>query len=176
MPFRSPAAGCSSTIPAVGVCCCSTRRSQIRMWSPTRQVPRRTPTVAKAARSFDIMATPRCSSTSPRRPCRCPSSIHGPSWPMAASRSFGDVTFALTCRPTFLPSPSTRPVRTPRTMCGFSRRRSWMGRPVYDVIDRHGALVDRVQLPAFCTIAGFVIYMAVKDARGAVRLERARIY
>jgi len=53
------------------------------------------------------------------------------------------------------------------------------GRPVYDVIDRHGALVDRVQLPAFRTIAGFgpgVIYMAVKDAHGVVHLERARIH
>jgi hypothetical protein len=50
--------------------------------------------------------------------------------------------------------------------------------PVYDIIDRHGVLVDRVQLPPFRTIAGFapgVIYMAVKDAAGNVRLERARI-
>ncbi len=52
------------------------------------------------------------------------------------------------------------------------------GRPVYDVIDRHGALVDRVQLPAFRTIAGFgpgVIYLAVRDNGGVVHLERARI-
>jgi hypothetical protein len=52
------------------------------------------------------------------------------------------------------------------------------GRPVYDIVNRRGDLVDRVQLPTFRTIAGFgpgVIYMAVKDATGAVHLERARV-
>lgn len=52
------------------------------------------------------------------------------------------------------------------------------GRPVYDVVNRRGEMIDRIQLPAFRTIAGFgpgVIYMAVKDAAGAVHLERARI-
>jgi len=52
------------------------------------------------------------------------------------------------------------------------------GRPVYDVVNRQGALVDRVQLPPFRTIAGFgpgVVYMAVQDSAGAVRLERARV-
>lgn len=52
------------------------------------------------------------------------------------------------------------------------------GRPVYDVINRRGVLIDRVQLPAFRTIAGFgpgVVYMAVIDRAGAVHLERARI-
>jgi hypothetical protein len=52
------------------------------------------------------------------------------------------------------------------------------GRPVYDIVNRRGELFDRVQLPAFRTIAGFgpgVIYMAVKDNAGAVHLERARI-
>jgi hypothetical protein len=29
------------------------------------------------------------------------------------------------------------------------------GRPVYDVVNRQGALVDRVQLPSFRAIAGF---------------------
>jgi hypothetical protein len=52
-------------------------------------------------------------------------------------------------------------------------------RPVYDVIDRRGEIVDRVQLPAFRTIAGFgpgVVYMAVQQQIGGkVRLERARI-
>ena len=53
------------------------------------------------------------------------------------------------------------------------------GRPVYDVVNRRGEMIDRVQLPAFRTVAGFgpgVIYMAVKDSSGAVRLERARIH
>lgn len=51
-------------------------------------------------------------------------------------------------------------------------------RPVYFVVNRRGDLVDRVQLPAYRTIAGFgpgVIYMAVQEKAGNVRLERARI-
>jgi uncharacterized membrane protein YgcG len=51
-------------------------------------------------------------------------------------------------------------------------------RPVYDVINRRGDLIDRVQLPRYRTIAGFgvgVIYMAVEDSTRAVRLERARL-
>lgn len=52
------------------------------------------------------------------------------------------------------------------------------GRPVYDVINRAGELTDRVQLPAFRTIAGFgpgVVYMGVTDSTGVIHLERARI-
>ena len=52
------------------------------------------------------------------------------------------------------------------------------GRPVYNVINRKGELVDRVQLPANRALLGFapggVVYMAVRD--GAIaRLERARV-
>ena len=52
------------------------------------------------------------------------------------------------------------------------------GRAVYDVVDRQGQLVDRLQLPAFRTVAGFgpgVVYLAVKDTAGAVHVERMRI-
>ena len=52
------------------------------------------------------------------------------------------------------------------------------GQPVYDIVNRRGELFDRVQLPSFRTIAGFgpgVVYMAVKDPAGTVRLERARV-
>ena len=52
------------------------------------------------------------------------------------------------------------------------------GQPVYDVVNRQGTIVDRVQLPPFRTIAGFgpgAVYMAVKDSAGIVHLERARI-
>ena len=51
-------------------------------------------------------------------------------------------------------------------------------RPVYDVLNRKGELVDRVQLPANRVLAGFgdagTVYLAVRDA-GSVHLERARI-
>ncbi|HEY4132013.1 MAG TPA: hypothetical protein VGM50_15485 [Gemmatimonadaceae bacterium] len=52
-------------------------------------------------------------------------------------------------------------------------------RPVYDVVNRRGELIDRVQLPAFRTIAGFgagVVYMALQTTDRKVRLERARIH
>lgn len=52
------------------------------------------------------------------------------------------------------------------------------GRPVYDVVNRRGELFDRVQLPRYRTVAGFgpdVVFMGVTDAKGVVRLERARI-
>jgi uncharacterized membrane protein YgcG len=52
------------------------------------------------------------------------------------------------------------------------------GQPVYDIVNRRDGLIDRVQLPAFRTIAGFgpgVVYMAVKDAAGVVHVERARV-
>ena len=52
------------------------------------------------------------------------------------------------------------------------------GQPVYDVINRAGRLIDRVQLPPYRTIAGFgrdVVLMAVRDSSGVVHLERARL-
>jgi len=52
------------------------------------------------------------------------------------------------------------------------------GRPVYDVIDGRGQLVDRVQLPPFRSIAGFgpgLVYLGVRDSVGIVHVERARI-
>jgi len=52
------------------------------------------------------------------------------------------------------------------------------GRPVYDIVSRRGVVVDRVQLPANRTVAGFgpgVVYMGVRDSAGTAHLERARI-
>lgn len=50
-------------------------------------------------------------------------------------------------------------------------------RPVYNVINRRGELIDRVQLPANRVLAGFgpdgVVYLAVRDGTTA-HLERAR--
>ena len=49
------------------------------------------------------------------------------------------------------------------------------GGAIYDVIDRNGKLVDRVQVPANTTIAGFgaggVVYLGMRDAQG-VHLQR----
>jgi hypothetical protein len=51
------------------------------------------------------------------------------------------------------------------------------GGPVYDVIDRQGTIVDRVQIPEGRSIVGFgagTVYLATRDAAG-VKLERARL-
>jgi hypothetical protein len=51
-------------------------------------------------------------------------------------------------------------------------------RPVYDIINRKGELIDRVQLPANRVLAGFgsggVVYLAVRDGATA-HLEKARV-
>jgi hypothetical protein len=51
-------------------------------------------------------------------------------------------------------------------------------KPLYDVVNDKGELVDRVLLPPHRTLAGFgpgVVYMGVNDSTGVVHLERARI-
>jgi hypothetical protein len=52
------------------------------------------------------------------------------------------------------------------------------GRPVYYLVNRKGAVIDRVQLPVGSAIAGFgrdhTIYLAYANPKGGVRLERAR--
>lgn len=49
---------------------------------------------------------------------------------------------------------------------------------IYDVVDRSGKLVDRVQVPANATIAGFgkggVVYVGIRDGR-EIRLQRVRV-
>ena len=51
--------------------------------------------------------------------------------------------------------------------------------PVYYVINRKAEVIDRVQLPAGRLVAGFgpkgMIYLAVRDADGNARLERANV-
>ncbi len=52
------------------------------------------------------------------------------------------------------------------------------GQPVYDIVSRQGAVVDRVQLPPFRSLAGFapgIVYLGVRDSLGTTHLERARI-
>jgi hypothetical protein len=81
--------------------------------------------------------------------------------------------------------PDDRPVFLPRAVRADADGNLWVrtsvlinGQPVYDIVNRRGEVTDRVQLPPFRTIAGFgpgVVYMAVKDAAGAVHLERARM-
>jgi len=52
------------------------------------------------------------------------------------------------------------------------------GRPVYDVVNRKGELVDRVQIPANRALIGFgsggTVYLAVRDGNTA-HLEKARV-
>mgnify|MGYP001796272621 CR=1 FL=1 len=52
------------------------------------------------------------------------------------------------------------------------------GLPVYDIVNRKGELIDRVQPPAGRVIAGFgaggIVYLGVRDADSA-RLEMARV-
>lgn len=51
--------------------------------------------------------------------------------------------------------------------------------PIYYVINREGKVIDRVQLPEQRLIAGFgrdgTVFLAVRDAEGNARVERARI-
>jgi hypothetical protein len=51
--------------------------------------------------------------------------------------------------------------------------------PIYFVINTKGEVIDRVQLPQSRTIAGFGkngdVYLAVRDAEGNARIERAKI-
>ena len=60
------------------------------------------------------------------------------------------------------------------------RPRQWKptsGGPIYDIVNRKGELVDRVQLPAGRTLIGFgpggIVYLATRDA-GATRIEEVR--
>jgi hypothetical protein len=81
--------------------------------------------------------------------------------------------------------PDYRPAFTQRAVRADADGNLWVrtsvlanGQPVYDIVNRRGEVTDRLQLPPFRTIAGFgpgVVYMAVKDASGAVHLERARV-
>jgi hypothetical protein len=49
---------------------------------------------------------------------------------------------------------------------------------IYDVVDRRGELVDRIQLPAGHLLVGFgagrIVYLSVRDATG-LHLERVKL-
>ena len=85
-------------------------------------------------------------------------------------------------------SPSDLPDYKPAFMPGSTRADAdgnlWIrtsqnvaARPVYNVINRKGELIDRVQLPANRVLVGFgeggVVYLAVRDGATA-HLEKAR--
>lgn len=81
--------------------------------------------------------------------------------------------------------PDYRPAFTPGSTRADPDGNLWIrtsqhvdGRPVYNVVNRKGELVDRVQLPANRVLIGFapggIAYLAVRDGRVA-HLERARI-
>jgi hypothetical protein len=81
--------------------------------------------------------------------------------------------------------PDYKPAFTPGSTRADADGNLWIrtshnvdGRPVYDVVNRKGELVDRVQLPLNRQLAGFgpngVVYLGVRDGRTA-HLEKARI-
>jgi hypothetical protein len=81
--------------------------------------------------------------------------------------------------------PDYKPAFTPGSSRADADGNLWIrtshnvdGRPVYDVVNRKGELVDRVQLPLNRQLAGFgpngVVYLGVRDGRTA-HLEKARI-
>lgn len=81
--------------------------------------------------------------------------------------------------------PDYKPVFGPGAVRADADDRLWIrtiptrptpGGAIYDVIDRAGKLVDRVQVPVSTTIAGFgkggVVYLGMRDATG-IHLQRA---
>ena len=81
--------------------------------------------------------------------------------------------------------PDYKPAFTPGSTRADTDGNLWIrtsqnvdARPVYDIINRKGELVDRVQLPANRVLAGFgsggVVYLAVRDGATA-HLEKARV-
>jgi hypothetical protein len=81
--------------------------------------------------------------------------------------------------------PDYRPAFTPGSTRADAEGNLWIrtsqsvdGRPVYDVVNRKGELVDRVQIPANRAIIGFgtggTVYLGVRDGTVA-HLEKAKI-
>jgi len=81
--------------------------------------------------------------------------------------------------------PDYKPAFTPGSTRADADGNLWIrtsknvdARPVYDVVNRKGELIDRVQLPQNRVLVGFgangVVYLAVRDGTTA-HLERARI-
>lgn len=81
--------------------------------------------------------------------------------------------------------PDYKPAFTPGSTRADTEGNLWIrtsqnvdARPVYDIINRKGELIDRVQLPANRVLTGFgsggVVYLAVRDGATA-HLERARV-
>ena len=81
--------------------------------------------------------------------------------------------------------PDYRPAFTPGSTRVDADGNLWVrtshnvdARPVYDVINQKGELIDRVQLPQNRSLAGFgpngVVYLAVRDGNTA-HLEKARL-
>jgi len=82
--------------------------------------------------------------------------------------------------------PDYRPAFTPGSTRADPDGNLWIrttqvadGRPVYDVVNRKGELIDRVQIPANRAIIGFgtggTVYLGVRDGRVA-HLEKARLH
>jgi hypothetical protein len=98
---------------------------------------------------------------------------------------------APTYRPPTLVRPSELPDYRPPIAAGATRADAegnlWIrtvpmkpapGGPIYDIVNRAGALVDRIQLPSGYTLVGFapgkVVYLTMRDA-GGLHLARVRL-
>ena len=118
----------------------------------------------------------------------------GPGGPGGGQRGGGPTTTTTTSAPTQLPPltmvpatdlPDYKPAFTPGATRADPDGNLWIrtsenvdARPVYDVVDRQGLLVDRVQLPANRVLVGFgaggIVYLGVRDGTTA-HLEKARV-
>lgn len=101
----------------------------------------------------------------------------GPGGPGAAALSFVPPSELPDYKPPFLPN-STRADGAGNLWVRTIPTRQLPGGPVYDVIDAHGQLVDRVQLPEGRQLVGFAddgsLFLVAREA-GKATLERARL-
>jgi hypothetical protein len=155
--------------------------------------PGETPTIIPApgadtvtAPQAGVDATPSGISA-PRPPQGRPSCIPGPTL-----RTRGTVPPMPTLRAPSVLDPSDLPDYRPPLAAGGAVRADedgnlWIhpverkpipGGPVYDVVNREGELVNRLQLPQGYVLAGFgkgkVVYLATRD-RGGIHLARVRL-
>jgi hypothetical protein len=101
----------------------------------------------------------------------------GPGGPMAANVTFVSPSELPDYKPPFLAN-STRADGDGNLWIRTVPTKAVPGGPIYDVVNRKGELVERVQVPANRQVVGFgpggVVYMTARDG-DVTRLERARL-